>query len=56
MDVEDAELLLTKAARCRRLASEVSNPKDPAVKVMLAMAEDLEARAAAAYGASPKPA
>jgi hypothetical protein len=47
MDVEDAEFFLSRAARCRRLAREFHNQNDPAVKVMLTMAEDFEARAAA---------
>jgi hypothetical protein len=51
MVVEDAEFFLAQAVRCRRLASEVPNQKDPAVKRILTMAEDLEARAAA-YRAS----
>jgi len=47
MDIEDEEFYLAQAARCRRLAGVLPNQLDPAVKLMLSMAEDYEAQAAA---------
>ena len=46
--IEGAIRLLNKAEQCRRLASEIGNQSDPAVKRLLALAEDLE-REAASY-------
>ncbi|MDB5409584.1 MAG: hypothetical protein JWL84_4496 [Rhodospirillales bacterium] len=44
--MESAELL-AKAAKCRRLADSISGASDPAIQVLLSIAEEFEARAAA---------
>jgi hypothetical protein len=43
--MEVVAYLLRKAEQCRRLAAEFLNPNDPAVKNLLALAHDFEARA-----------
>jgi hypothetical protein len=45
--MEDAELLIEKAAQCRRLASCFSTQSDPAIKALIGMAEEFEALVAA---------
>jgi hypothetical protein len=45
--VEDALYLLEKAQQCRRLAAAVANQRDPAVRRLLSLAQELEAQAGA---------
>jgi hypothetical protein len=50
--MEAAIRLLKKAEQCRRLAAEIANQRDPAVKKLLALAQTLEQEAAAHIEAS----
>ncbi len=40
-------MLLEKAEQCRRLADSIKTQSDPAIAVLLSMADELEARAVA---------
>jgi len=42
--------LLDKAAQCRRLASGISNPAEPAIATLLALADEFERQAEAVVG------
>jgi hypothetical protein len=45
--MEGAAYFTAKASQCRRLAESITNPNDRAIVALIAMAEELEARAAA---------